>query len=43
LPTKKKAILRSMGTLMNSPFEVCKESYRRLRDEVREAARFCAR
>ena len=43
LPMQKKAILRSAGNLMNSPFEVCKESYRRLRDDVRQAARFCAR
>jgi hypothetical protein len=42
LPTEKKAILRPARKLMNLPFEVCKESYQRLRTEVREAARFCA-
>jgi hypothetical protein len=41
LPTEKKAILRFTRKLMNLPFEVCEQSYRRLRNEVNEAARFC--
>ena len=42
LPAEKKALLRSTRKLMNLPFEVCEQSYRRLRNEVNEAARFCA-
>ena len=39
LPTERKAIWGPMRRLMKRPFEVCEESYRRLRDEVGEAAR----
>jgi predicted O-methyltransferase YrrM len=39
LPMEQKAIWGPMRRLMKRPFEVCEESFRRLRDEVGEAAR----
>ena len=39
LPMERKAIWGPMRRLMKRPFEVCEQSYRRLRDEVGEAAR----
>jgi predicted O-methyltransferase YrrM len=39
LPMEQEAIWGPMRRLMKRPFEVCEESYRRLRDEVGEAAR----
>jgi len=39
LPMERKAIWGPVRRLMKRPFEVCEQSYRRLRDEVSEAAR----